>query len=170
MYLFCFVFQINRISDTQTKNKINWVSNLHIRHVVLKFVFQHPKQWSHSFDSLFGHFLSDVYALLKRRRNITINMVRYTCHSIGVVTDKSDLLLLEKQPSICTFGSISARTSFKIWRSCIGSRESNITRLKFFLNGSLLSCSTINFSFSLIMMLAISSFPPVGLLVAKLAS
>lgn len=50
-----------------------------------------------------------------------------------------------------TFGSISARTSFKICSSCIGSRESNVMRLKFFLNGSIFSCSTINFSCSLIL-------------------
>lgn len=50
-----------------------------------------------------------------------------------------------------TFGSISARTSFKTCRSCMGSNESNVMRLKLLLNGSLLSCSTMNFSCSLML-------------------
>lgn len=54
---------------------------------------------------------------------------------------------------ILTFGSISPRTSFNNCKSCIDSNESNVIKLKFFLKGSLLSFSTMNFSWSLMMVL-----------------
>lgn len=121
--------------------------HLHIRHVSRGFILQQPQHSKHPLHGVFRHFFADIYCMLKARaasKKENVNVHDTASHSTTAANQN-------------TFGSISARTSFKTCRSCVGSRESNVIRLKLFLNGSLLSCSIMNFSCSPIFLAAENS-------------